>query len=209
MLSFLLLLQLIHHVWSHGRLMEPPARSSMWRAGFQAPVNYNDNELFCGGIEKLWSQNHGNCGICGDPWDVPPPRPNEDGGLYGRGIIVRKYKMGQTFTATVQLTANHNGYFEFRICPVQYANQVVDQACLDQNLLQLADGSGTRYYVGPGTGDIHINLVLPEGLSCQRCVFQWHYRAGNNWGRCSDMTQGLGCGPQEYFRGCADIQIEP
>jgi hypothetical protein len=36
-------------VSGHGRLMNPPARNSMWRFGFPNPVNYNDNELFCGG----------------------------------------------------------------------------------------------------------------------------------------------------------------
>ena len=36
-------------VRGHGRLMDPPARNSMWRFGFPNPVNYNDNELFCGG----------------------------------------------------------------------------------------------------------------------------------------------------------------
>lgn len=33
----------------HGRMMDPPARNSMWRFGYPNPVNYNDNELFCGG----------------------------------------------------------------------------------------------------------------------------------------------------------------
>ena len=33
----------------HGRLMEPPSRSSMWRLGYDTPVNYADNQLFCGG----------------------------------------------------------------------------------------------------------------------------------------------------------------
>lgn len=37
------------HVNGHGRLMDPPARNSMWRFGYPNPVNYNDNELFCGG----------------------------------------------------------------------------------------------------------------------------------------------------------------
>ena len=37
------------HVHGHGRLMDPPARNSMWRFGYPNPVNYNDNELFCGG----------------------------------------------------------------------------------------------------------------------------------------------------------------
>lgn len=34
---------------AHGRLMDPPARNAMWRFGFPNPVNYDDNELFCGG----------------------------------------------------------------------------------------------------------------------------------------------------------------
>ena len=29
--------------------MDPPARNSCWRLGFPNPVNYNDNELYCGG----------------------------------------------------------------------------------------------------------------------------------------------------------------
>lgn len=39
----------ISTVHGHGRLMNPPARNAMWRFGFPNPVNYNDNELFCGG----------------------------------------------------------------------------------------------------------------------------------------------------------------
>lgn len=39
---------------AHGRLMEPPARNAMWRFGFPNPVNYNDNELFCGGYAGLF-----------------------------------------------------------------------------------------------------------------------------------------------------------
>lgn len=37
----------------HGRLMDPPARNAMWRFGFPNPVNYNDNELFCGGYAGM------------------------------------------------------------------------------------------------------------------------------------------------------------
>jgi len=42
--------QLIMETYGHGRLLEPPARNTLWRFGFKAPPNYNDNELFCGGI---------------------------------------------------------------------------------------------------------------------------------------------------------------
>lgn len=31
----------------------------------------------------------------GDPFDERSPRDNENGGKYGRGVIVRSYKMGQ------------------------------------------------------------------------------------------------------------------
>lgn len=41
------------YVDCHGRLMEPPARNSMWRFGYPNPVDYNDNELYCGGYSGL------------------------------------------------------------------------------------------------------------------------------------------------------------
>ncbi|RWS10759.1 uncharacterized protein B4U80_01558 [Leptotrombidium deliense] len=37
-------------VAGHGMLIDPPSRSSAWRFGFKTPINYNDNELFCGGF---------------------------------------------------------------------------------------------------------------------------------------------------------------
>ena len=30
--------------------MRPAARNSMWRFGFGTPINYSDNEVFCGGV---------------------------------------------------------------------------------------------------------------------------------------------------------------
>jgi hypothetical protein len=37
-----------------------------------------------------WDQNGGNCGECGDNYALKRPRPNENGGTYGKGIIVAK-----------------------------------------------------------------------------------------------------------------------
>lgn len=48
--TILIALNIANLVKGHGRLMDPPARNSMWRFGFPNPVNYNDNELFCGGF---------------------------------------------------------------------------------------------------------------------------------------------------------------
>lgn len=38
-------------------------------------------------------------------------------------------------------------------------------------------------------------------------MLQWRYIAGNNWGMCEDGTGAVGCGAQEEFRACADINI--
>ena len=49
--------------------------------------------------------------------------------------------------------------------------------------------------------DLYFDRVqLPADLSCSRCVLQWRYHAGNNWGK--DNVTGntcLGCGLQEEF----------
>lgn len=41
---------------SHGYMLEPPNRSSLWRfpeqfGQFNPPENFEDNQLFCGGVE--------------------------------------------------------------------------------------------------------------------------------------------------------------
>lgn len=87
-------------------------RFSLDIAGFQTPPNYNDHELYCGGFARQ-QRNHGKCGECGDPWDVPEPRPNEHGGTFGQGVIVRRYKIGGDITIRVELTASHMGYCVF------------------------------------------------------------------------------------------------
>ncbi|CAN7940817.1 unnamed protein product [Ixodes hexagonus] len=195
---------------AHGRLMEPPSRSSMWRMGFKTPKNYNDNELFCGGYSVQWVRNNGRCGVCGDPWSMPNPRSNEAGGKYAKGIIVRRYKRGQVINAMVQLTANHRGYFEFRLCPVNNPSVAATDECMALHPLRMADDptGSTRYMVTSGRSkEFNIKLKLPEDMTCSQCVFQWTYTAGNNWGRCENGSSGVGCGPQETFRGCADIAI--
>lgn len=104
-----ILLGTVTHVChAHGRLIEPPSRSSAWRYGFQTPPNYNDHELYCGGFQRQ-QRNGGKCGECGDAWDSPQPRPNEYGGRYGQGVVVRKYSPGTEIPIRVELTASHMG----------------------------------------------------------------------------------------------------
>ncbi|KAH8417095.1 hypothetical protein KR222_002951 [Zaprionus bogoriensis] len=196
----------------HGRLIEPPSRASAWRYGFQTPPDYNDHELYCGGFTRQWKRNGGKCGECGDAWDMPEPRPHENGGQWGQGVIVRSYLPGTEITIRVELTASHMGYFEFRICPKPSAKQ----ACLDENLLRIISGSpsqpsptdlDTRFYPRNGSRIYDMKAQLPAGILCNQCVLQWRYIAGNNWGMCDDGVGAVGCGPQEEFRSCSDIAI--
>jgi hypothetical protein len=53
--SLIILGQLIE-VLSHGHLIDPPARGTAWRYGFDTPKDYNDMELFCGGFNVLTKQ---------------------------------------------------------------------------------------------------------------------------------------------------------
>ena len=121
--------------------------------------------------------NGGQCGVCGDPWQGP--RENEYGGKYARGVIVNSYAQGATLRSVVQLTASHYGWFEFRLCVIGNETMGVSVECLQRHLLQLADGTGSRYHVLIGAPMMHhIDLQLPAGLTCQHCVLQWKYNAG-------------------------------
>ncbi|XP_026839378.1 uncharacterized protein LOC26526448 [Drosophila erecta] len=195
----------------HGRLIEPPSRASAWRFGFETPPDYNDHELYCGGLNRQWKTNGGKCGECGDAWDVPEPRPHEHGGHWGQGLIVRSYLPGSKITIRVELTASHMGYFEFRIC----SNPNAKQACLDKNVLLILNGYPSqprksdldiRFYPRNGSCTYEILAQLPD-FTCEHCVLQWRYVAGNNWGMCSDGNGAVGCGPQEEFRSCSDIAL--
>lgn len=71
-------------------------------------------------------EHGGDCGICGDP--VGGPLVNEKGGTYYTGIISQRYAEGQTIDVMIEITANHLGWFEFRLCTEE--EQTHD--CLDK-----------------------------------------------------------------------------
>lgn len=51
-MMFIILMHAVDVSNGHGRLIEPPSRSSAFRYGFQTPPNYNDHELYCGGFAR-------------------------------------------------------------------------------------------------------------------------------------------------------------
>merc|ERR1712108_85921 len=106
---------------------------------------------------------------------------------------------------------NHAGWFEFKLCENNNIYQDSDQSCFDKHLLEFTDGS-TRVHVGPmgpaGKGIFSYQVKLPQGVTCEQCVIQWHYNGGQNWGCDADTGKCCeGCGPQETFWGCSDVAI--
>ncbi|KAK2138631.1 hypothetical protein NP493_7375g00004 [Ridgeia piscesae] len=206
----LLLVVCAVEIRGHGRLRVPPSRTSMWRDGFGTPANYIDNQLSCGGAWYQNGLNGGKCGVCGDPWGKPNPE-SEAGGKYANGIITRTYTEGQEIETAVEVTAQHGGWFEFRICRNNDFRVPVTHKCLNRHLLPLADGTGSRVYLDNKgkAGFTNVTLRLPTGLSCTQCVLQWKWHTGNSWGRDEYGRSCIGCGPQEEFYGCADVAIVP
>lgn len=190
-------------VYGHGRLINPPGRSTMWKYGFNTPVNTDDHQLSCGGFGVQFYRNNGKCGICGDRYDGD--RPNEAGGKYATGTIARAYNQGDVITVQIEITVNHGGWFQFKLCPNNDVKKRATQQCLDKYVLRQLDGS-TKFVVPDGLGIVSIQLKLPKELTCSQCVFQWKWNTASNV-RCDGSNCCRGCGPQEQFYGCSDISI--
>lgn len=204
-LQIILVLTFFNEIFGHGMLMDPVNRASRWRKDGSTPRDYNDMEGFCGGFNIQWGRYGGKCGMCGDSFGDKTPRNHELGGYFGKTpVIVATYKRGSTISVTAKITANHRGYFYFRICNVDNARE--SDECFEQNKVLISTGST---YPLPSTEskDYTLSIILPSNLVCNHCVLQWTYVAGNNWGDCGNGTGKLGCGPQEHFRTCSDIRI--
>ncbi|KAL3885416.1 hypothetical protein ACJMK2_025479 [Sinanodonta woodiana] len=204
--SLLMCLTSICLVAGTGALIDPPARSVLWKYGFEVATNYDYMRVNCGGLDKIREQN-GKCGVCGDPYDGP--KDNELNGKYGSGTIGRYYPAEtQDIHVKVDLTGYLQGYFEFRICAAN--KNPVTQECLNRNLLPIKEGftngSPMRFYPTEN-GVYNLTIAIPPGFTCERCVLQWRYYTGNSWGVNPDGRQCIGCGLQEQFQNCADIRI--
>jgi len=183
---------LFSEISGHARLSNPPARNTLWRHEEYQWANPHkvpdDNELLCGGL-SVTNQYVGACGLCGDNVQDPRPRKWETGGEYDRGIIVRNYGAGETIDVEVTVAAQHDGFFEFRLCPYSVTG-VEDDACFLQYPLKFSDGKfrSDAHPDGPRT----MRVQLPAGVTCERCVLQFNW-----WGE----------GSNQFYKNCADISI--
>ncbi|XP_069165937.1 uncharacterized protein [Procambarus clarkii] len=179
-----------------GRLVDPPSRASMWRFGFKNPVEFGDDRVNCGGFRKQWKENQGQCGVCGDPWDLPRPRPHETRGRYARGIIVRSYTQGQEVELVTEVTAAGSGWVEYHVCPRTSVWALEDPTCFTHTLQD--DAGRTKFPINmtQKLGRVSHRLILPATLSCSACVIQWRYVK-------------LGRPERTDYRACADVTITP
>lgn len=129
-------------------------------------------------LQNQWHVNGGKCGVCGDPYQGQ--RTHEAGGKYATGTIAACYTTAMTSIEVVaELTSNHKGYFEFRLCVNNDVSLPVTQACLDEHLLPLSGTTQTRGHItSTSRGNYTFHVDLPRGVTCQQCVLQWKYNAG-------------------------------
>merc|ERR1712107_31346 len=79
----------------------------------------------------------------------PQPRVHESGGKYGNGIIAQRYTMGQTIDIEIDISANHWGHFELKLCPTNGKNHLATQECFDKYPLVLAENPRSHQFYVP------------------------------------------------------------
>lgn len=204
---------------AHGYLAEPKARNVL------ANSNYCPHCLAAGGPSvtygggRTWPNSRH--GVCGDPHTGP--LDHEAGGKFATKVVTARYAQGQRVTLRVKITAPHGGRFSFGLCPVPDGasdadeRRVVTQKCFDANRLKNADDGTPYWWFGKKpAGEYAVDFVLPAGVSCKRCVLQWHYETGNSCtipGTPAQHAMGAGMTPcnqspnMEEFWNCADVSV--
>ena len=90
----------------------------------------------------------------------------------------------------------------------------MNEQCLTVSLIRyplMVKGTSSYKFQIPESsekqGTFEYQVKLPDGVTCSRGIIQWKYFTGNTWGICADGTEAVGCGIQETFVNCADVQI--
>eukprot|EP00898_Chlorokybus_atmophyticus_P003923 jgi/Chlat1/4531/Chrsp29S04449 len=210
---------------AHGYMAYPATRGCMSFLGWpQVPPNYC---CFCnnaGGVGVVGAADQH--GLCGDPYSGPQEHMSPDG-QYALGIIVATFNAGDVVDIHIKITSHHMGAFEFYLCPLSDPSLQNDatQACLDQHVLNRADGKGTLWFLPAAPpasqATYYMQYNLPDGVTAQRAVLQWHYIAGNSCNQQSWLAMDTSPGSivpnlnicdsnyvAEQFWNCADIAIQ-
>lgn len=209
-------------VASHGFMSEPASRNA------QRNSNYCPHCFNAGGPGKTYEGGatwpNSKHGVCGDPHDLP--KDHEAGGKFATPPrIAAVYSQGQIITIRVKITAPHGGRFSFGLCPVppgaspEQERAVVTQKCFDATkLVNTDDGSKFWWFGKRGVGEYTMQFRLPDKITCDRCVLQWHYVTGNSCNipgtpeqhvMSAGMVSCQGSSVPEEFWNCADVRILP
>ena len=74
------------------------------------------------------------------------------------------------------MTANHKGYFTFKLCANNNTGQDPSQSCFDETVLRIVPSGEDRYYLTTfNTGVFTLKLRLPPDIRCSQCILQWTY----------------------------------
>ena len=130
--------------------------------------------------------------MCGDDWSLERPRENENGGKFGTGTIARTYVQGQVIEVEVELTTNHWGWFEMKLCPVNDKLALEDDKCMDRHPLFLANEDSTKFYIPKDSkkkDTFKYKVKLPNNVVCSQCVLQWTYWTGKDFLTLCNLTR--------------------
>ena len=183
------------------------------------------------------------CGLVGDHnYDYPP---NAVGGILAP-ILQACYEPGSIIELETILTAHHKGHFTYKACGIKYG-EVPTSECFDANPLTfvsddlyganpdpnyperayipLKEFPGGLQYEAGGNALFRHKFRLPEGLSGDLVLIQWHYVTANS---CMDegydsydWPEGFhpgnvaacgvlppdGRGVPEQFWNCAEVKV--
>lgn len=181
-LALAVILASVQTSYQHGYLMDPPARSSAWLVDedyYECCREYLHNQMFCGGKNHQWRVNDGKCSICGEAWDKPN-KLWEKGGANYLGKVLRQYKTGSVMDVHVEISANHLGHFEFRVCRVDGWEGDATQECLDQNVLYLANSTEENYKLNEADHTVNLQIQLPDNFTCEHCVLYVDFEIFSN-----------------------------
>lgn len=218
------------------------------------PAGRNAKYMHTQGFYDEMSLNRIGTGLCGgqrpdDPrFQVAPINPTDpQAGIFAKGEIAATYTEGQVIPIQIHMSTAHWGRFELRLCPLSGAGSLVtenkefSEACLanpkHQLLLApvaiqpgLSDMSKPEkyyYFTRPDqmASDVYTKFVLPDGVTCERCVLQWRWVTGNScWAPGTNVSWVNSYSPNlpacqagnyldpnalppEKFWNCADIRI--
>ena len=188
----------------HGRMMFPISRSSIWR---QVPNNplyprYEEDAVWCEltlNRKAIENDRNATCGIAGTIYNgkirgsstlyfekkLRDVYSYEFGSERYVGTIVEAFKKGEVIYPQIEIVVNHGGWVEFRVCPAP-VNGDPTMECfeLEQNKLKfIADGKTRAQLrsVSPDAKNYYTYSVkLPDNLTCEHCVLQWHW-FGSGW----------------------------